>query len=70
MDVNRLLSSPLAPAIIIAAVVLLFVLLRKVGKVAGKVALIIALVVLIIAASWWVSEIGGLSASTLKCNTG
>ena len=29
MDVNCLLSSPLTPAIIIAAVVLLFVLLRR-----------------------------------------
>ena len=60
MDVNSLLSSPFAPAIIVAAVLLLLVLLWKIGKVAAKVALRMALVVLIITASWWVSDIGAL----------
>ena len=52
MDVNSLLSSPFAPAIIVVAVLLFLVLLWKIGKVAAKVALRMALVVLIIAASW------------------
>ena len=60
MDVNSLLSSPFAPAIIVAAVLLLLVLLWKIGKVAAKVALRMALVVLIITASWWGSDIGAL----------
>ena len=60
MDVNSVMSNPFAPAIIVAAVVLLFFLLWKVGKVALKVALIIAGVILIIAGSWWANEVDAL----------